>query len=259
MFDNFVVAKTPQRRRWKSLLISFSIILHAAGLVALLIYGFWVIEKLPLPKREVTIAVAPPPPPPPPPPAPSKKKVETKPDPKIKRVKPMDTTQPVDKKVEDEDVEIEIVEDYGIEGGVEGGVAGGMIGGVVGGVLEGVPGGVIEAPPPPPPPPPPAKPAVVPQVAVEAKRIAGEKSIQPDDTVKIQMQRDGKSRVVSTYRMCLTKAGTIASINMVKSSGYPDYDRKINSKMREWRYQPFIVNGEPSPVCTMITFIYSQR
>lgn len=172
MFDNFVVAKTPQRRRWKSLLISFSIILHAAGLVALLIYGFWVIEKLPLPKREVTIAVA---------------------------------------------------------------------------------------PPPPPPPPPPAKPAVVPQVAVEAKRIAGEKSIQPDDTVKIQMQRDGKSRVVSTYRMCLTKAGTIASINMVKSSGYPDYDRKINSKMREWRYQPFIVNGEPSPVCTMITFIYSQR
>lgn len=168
----------------------------------------------------------------------------------------MDTTQPVDKPVE-EDVEIEVVEDLGIEGGIEGGVAGGVIGGVVGGVLEGVPGGVIDEPPPPPPAP--EKPRVVTQVAVEAQRIAGEKNIQPDDTTKIQMQRDGKSRIVATYRMCLTKSGDIANINMAKSSGYPEYDRKINSKMREWRYRPFVVNGQPAPVCTSITFIYTQR
>jgi protein TonB len=257
MFDNFVVAKTQKRRRWKSLLISISVFVHAVALVVLLIRGFWVIEKLPLPKREVTLAVSAPPPPPPPPPAPSKK-VEVKPD-TVKRVKPMDTTQPVDKPVDQPDVEVEIVEDVGVEGGVEGGVAGGMIGGVVGGVLEGVPGGVIDEPPPPPPPPPPDKPRVVPQVAVEAKRVAGEKNIQPDDTTKIQMQRDGKTQIVANYKMCLTKGGEIASINMVKSSGYPDYDRKINSKMQEWRYEPFLVNGEPSPVCTSITFIYSQR
>jgi protein TonB len=255
MFENFVVAKTQKRRRWKSLLISVSISVHAVALVALLIRGFWVIEKLPLPKREVTVAVAPPPPPPPPPPAPSKK-VEIKPD-KVKRIKPMDTTQPVDKPIAPEDVDVEIVEDTGVEGGIEGGVAGGMIGGVVGGVLEGVPGGVIEAPPPPPPPP--EKPRVVAQVAVEAQRISGEKSIQPDDMTKIQMQRDAKDRIDSNYKMCLSKTGEIASINMMKSSGYPEYDRKIQGKMQEWRYKPYLVNGEPSPVCTVITFIYTQR
>ncbi|GAB4567050.1 MAG: hypothetical protein Tsb0020_19300 [Haliangiales bacterium] len=257
MFDNFVVAKVQKGRKWKTVLISVSVLVHAVAVVALLIQGFWAIERLPLPKREVTVAVAPPPPPPPPPPAPSKKKkVEPKND-KVKRIKPMDTTQPVDKPVEDEDVEIEIVEDIGVEGGVEGGVAGGMIGGVVGGVLEGVPGGTIDEPPPPPPPPP--KPQVVPQVAVEGKRIAGEKQIQPDDTTKIQMQRDAKNRIVAVYKMCLNKGGAVTKINMVKSSGYPDYDRKIRSKMQEWRYQPYMVNGQAIPVCSSITFIYSQR
>jgi protein TonB len=253
MFDNFVVAKTQKRRRWKSLLISISVVVHAVALVALLIRGFWVIEKLPLPKREVTVAVAPPPPPPPPPPAPSKK-VEIKPD-KVKRVKPMDATQPIDKPLAPEEVDVEIVEDVGVEGGVEGGVSGGMIGGVVGGVLEGVPGGVIDEPPPPPPP---EKPRVVAQVAVEAQRISGEKIIQPDDSTKIQMQRDGKVQIEARYMMCLTKAGTIKSINQVKPSGYPEYDRKIQGKMGEWRYRPYLANGVPTEVCTAITFIYKQ-
>jgi protein TonB len=254
MFDNFVVAKTTKRRRWKSLLISISVAVHAVALVALLIRGFWVIEKLPLPKREVTVAVAPPPPPPPPPPAPSKK-VEVKPD-KVKRVKPMDATQPVDKPIAPEEVDVEIVEDTGIEGGIEGGVSGGMIGGVVGGVLEGVPGGVIDEPPPPPPEP--EKPRVVAQVAVEAQRVSGEKEIRPDETTMIQMQRDGKNRTEARYMMCLTKTGDIKSINQVKSSGYPEYDRKIQSKMREWRYRPYLENGVPREVCTSITFIYTQ-
>jgi periplasmic protein TonB len=254
MFDNFVVAKTQKRRRWKSLLISISVAVHAVALVALLIRGFWVIEKLALPKREVTVAVAPPPPPPPPPPAPSKK-VEIKPD-KIKRVKPMDSTQPVDKPIAPDEVDVEIVEDVGIEGGIEGGVSGGMIGGVVGGVLEGVPGGVIDEPPPPPPEP--EKPRVVAQVAVEAQRISGEKSIQPDDNTKIQMQRDGRGQIEARYMMCLTKTGDIKSINQVKPSGYPEYDRRIQSKMGEWRYRPYVENGVPREVCTSITFIYKQ-
>jgi protein TonB len=254
MFDNFVVAKTTKRRRWKSLLISISVAVHAVALVALMIRGFWVIEKLPLPKREVTVAVAPPPPPPPPPPAPSKK-VEIKPD-KVKRVKPMDATQPVDKPIAPEEVDVEIVEDVGVEGGVEGGVAGGMIGGVVGGVLEGVPGGVIDEPPPPPPAP--EKPRVVAQVAMETQRISGEAKPQPDDSTKIQMQRDGKSQIEARYMLCLTKAGTIKSINQSKSSGYPEYDRKLQSTMSEWRYRPYVVNGEPVEVCSPITFIYKQ-
>ncbi len=258
MFDNFVVAKTEKRRTWKTVLISVSVAIHVIAIVALLIRGYWVVGKLGLPSRELTVAIAPPPPPPPPPPAPSKKRVEPKKDTKkVKRVKPMETTQPVNKKIEDDDVEIEIVEDLGVEGGVEGGVAGGVIGGVVGGALEGVPGGVIDEPPPPPPAPP--KPKVVPQVAVEAQRIAGNKNIHPDEATKMQMQRDGESRIVANVKMCLTATGSIKSVNVLKSSGYSDYDRKIQGTMRTWKYRPFLINGTPTQVCNSVTYIYQQR
>jgi hypothetical protein len=29
--------------------------------------------------------------------------------------------------------------------------------------------------------------------------------------------------------------------------------------MRTWTYRPFLVNGKPAPVCTAVTFIYSQK
>jgi hypothetical protein len=29
--------------------------------------------------------------------------------------------------------------------------------------------------------------------------------------------------------------------------------------MRNWRYKPYLVNGKAVPVCTAVTFIYSQK
>ncbi len=254
MFDNYVGAKTQKRRKWVTVLVSVSVALHVVVVLVLLIRGFWVIDKLSPPKRELALAVAPPPPQPPPPPkASKKKKIDKK---VVKRVKPKDTTQPVEKKDDEPDVEIEIIDDdEGVEGGVEGGVAGGVVGGVVGGTLEGLPGGMIEKAPPPPPP---QKPKIVPQVAIEQKRIAGEKQIIPDEGTKLQIKRDGKTQIVSTVKMCLSNGGSVSSLKVLKSSGYPNYDRKIQSKMREWKYKPFVVNGKPVPVCTSVTFIYRQ-
>jgi protein TonB len=255
MFENYVGAKTRKRRKWVTVLIILSVTLHVIGAVALIVKGFWTIAKLTPPKQELALAVAPPPPPPPPPPKASKKKKSDKKV--VKKIKPQGTRQPVDKKDDDPDIEIEVVDlNEGVEGGVEGGVAGGVVGGLIGGSLEGLPGGVINKPPPPPPPP--AKPQIVPQVAVEQKRIAGEKQIEPDDGTKMQMQRDGQNQVVASVKMCLAANGNVSSLNMLKSSGYPAYDRKISGKMRQWRYQPFIVNGKAVPVCTSVTFIYRQ-
>jgi periplasmic protein TonB len=253
MFENYVGAKTRKRRTWVTVLITVSVVMHAAGVSAMIIKGFWTIDKLSPPKRELALAVAPPPPPPPPPP-PSSQRKEIPKD-KVVKVRPQDTTQPVDKP-DDRDVDVVVVDaDDGVEGGVEGGVAGGVVGGVVGGI-QGLPGGVINKPPPPPPPP--EKPQVVPQVAIEAKRVAGEKNIIPDESTKLQIKRDGQTQVVATVKMCLTTGGAVSSLNMLKESGYPAYDRKIESTMREWRYQPFVVNGKAVPVCTSVTFIYRQ-
>jgi hypothetical protein len=30
-------------------------------------------------------------------------------------------------------------------------------------------------------------------------------------------------------------------------------------EMRQWAYRPYLINGKPVPVCTAVTFIYSQQ
>jgi periplasmic protein TonB len=239
MFDNYVGAKLARRSKWVSVLIAVSIIAHAGVGSALVVHSFWVIEKLEPPDTELALG-APPPPPPPPPAGSSKPKTDVKKT--VHKVK--ETVQPDPTKKPDPSTQVES-EDEGVEGGVEGGVVGGVLGGVEGGVL----GGVGEQP---------AKaeePKIVPQVALEAQRISGEKDIQPPNDVATTISRSGKG-VVGVVKMCLTSGGSVQKLNVLKSTGYPGYDNKIKTKMREWRYRPFMVNGKAVPVCTSVTFIY---
>ncbi len=241
MFDNYVGAKQVRRSKWVTILIIVSIAIHVVVGAAVVIKSLWSIKKLEPPDTE--LALSSPPPPPPPPPA-GAKKPKTEAKKLVRKVK--ETVQPdTTKKPEPE--QVQEVEDEGVEGGVEGGQAGGVLGGVEGGVL----GGVQE-------PPKVEAPKVVPQVALEAQRVSGEKDIQPPNDVATQMARSGKG-TVGVVKMCLTDGGSVKSLTMLKSTGYPAYDNKIKSKMREWRYRPFQVNGKAVPVCTSVTFIYRPR
>jgi hypothetical protein len=100
----------------------------------------------------------------------------------------------------------------------------------------------------------------VPPTALEASRIAGEKLISPDDVTKTEINRSGKDRVVGTFKLCITVDGAIQNVTMMKSTGFATYDTKIQGTIRSsWRYRPFNVNGKAVPVCTAVTFIYSQH
>ena len=112
-----------------------------------------------------------------------------------------------------------------------------------------------------PPPPPPAAPGnLVAPNALEAQRIAGTKQIAPDDQTKREIARAAKDKTVSSFKLCVTVDGAIASVRLLKSSGFPAYDQKIiDTIQREWRYKPFSIEGKPVPVCTAVTFIYTQQ
>jgi protein TonB len=139
-------------------------------------------------------------------------------------------------------------EDEGEEGGVEGGEVGGVVGGYVG------------APPPPPPPPPPRAPMNVAPTLLEGTRIAGDKLIAPDDDTKVEITKSGKDRIVASFKLCLADDGKIVQVSLLKSSGFPAYDQKIMTTIRTtWGYRPYLVNGQPQPVCTAVTFIYAQH
>jgi protein TonB len=246
MFTNFEAAKHRKLPKWALPLLTAMLAFHVVLFVTMWVKTIWDIEQLERPKSSVDLAIAPPPPPPPPPPKGGVKPKDVTITPKKMRVR--DIVQPV--KIEKQEVAppIETGDPNGVEGGVEGGAVGGDL------------NGVVAAPPPPPPPPPPAPPQNLPPTTVEANRISGEKNIVPDDVTKTEISRSGKDKLVGSYKLCLTGEGNVASVVQLKSTGFAAYDSKIQSTIRsDWRYRPFMMNGKPTPVCTAVTFIYSQH
>jgi protein TonB len=255
MFEHFSESKQRKAPPWAAPMLGGAVILHIAIFMTMWAKSIWDIERLEPPKNEIDLAVAPPPPPPPPPPPGGKKptNVEIKP----KKIKVKDIVQPV--KIEKQEEAPKENGDTGDPNGVEGGVEGGVAGGVVGGDLNGVVGGAAAAPPPPPPPPPPAPPQNVAPTALEQQRDRGDKNIVPDDVTKTEISRSGKDKLIGSFKICISTGGDVSAVNQLKSSGFPAYDAKIQREMRGWHYRPFMVNGKAAPVCTAVTFIYSQH
>ena len=247
MFQNYEASKHRKLPPWAVPVLIGALGLHFVVFMSMWIKTIWDIEQLEKPKTQIDLAVAPPPPPPPPPPPGGAKPQEVTITPK--KIKVKDIVQPVKMEKQQQVAQQDSGDPNGVEGGEEGGVAGGVVGGVVG-----------APPPPPPPPPPPAAPQNVPPTLLEGQRIAGEKMISPDDVTKTEIQRSGKDKIIGSFKLCLTAEGGISNVNMLKSTGFPAYDSKIQGKMRsEWRYKPYMVNGRAVPVCTAVTFIYSQK
>src|SRR5205085_3058245 len=99
----------------------------------------------------------------------------------------------------------------------------------------------------------------IPPTLIEAQRIAGDKVILPDEETKTEITRSGKDKIIGSFKLCVTPDGNVASVNMLKATRFEKYDVKIMREMRTWRYRPYLVNGKAVPVCTAVTFIYSQR
>jgi hypothetical protein len=246
MFGNFEAAKKRKLPRWAAPLLASMLLFHVVLFATMWVKTIWDIEQLERPKNAGDLAIAAPPPPPPPPPKGGVKPRDVTITPR--KIKVRDIVQPV--KIEKQEVAepVETGDPNGVEGGEEGGTVGGDL------------TAVVAAPPPPPPPPPPAPPQTVAPTAVEANRVSGEKNIIPDDVTKTEISRSGKDRLVGTYKLCITLTGSISSVSQLKSTGFPAYDSKIQNTIRgEWRYRAFMVNGKAAPVCTAVTFIYSQK
>jgi hypothetical protein len=102
------------------------------------------------------------------------------------------------------------------------------------------------------------EPASVAPQALEADRIAGEKNIVPSDADKTMIAGSRNHRLIGSFKVCIDTQGEIANVSMLKTTGVFGYDRRIERTIYSWRYRPFLIDGHPAPVCTVVTFIYSQ-
>ena len=104
--------------------------------------------------------------------------------------------------------------------------------------------------------PPPAAPPNVPASVLETLRITGNKIIAPDP-VTLQAITSAKRRVVGSFKLCIGTTGRVTSTQLLKTTGFTAYDRKLEREMRTWSYRPYLVNRVASPVCTAMTFVYA--
>jgi len=96
-------------------------------------------------------------------------------------------------------------------------------------------------------------------VVVENLRIAGETQIQPGDDVKVMMQREGKSHLHVSFKVCLDKNGDVTSTSRMGTTGYDSYDDRLAAGIATWKYRPYSVNGTPIAVCGPVTFNFILR
>ena len=256
MFENYEKSRHIKMPPWAGPLLIGVLAFHVALLFGIWAKSVWAIEKLELPAGGIEIGAAAPPPPPPPLKGGAKPKDPTKPVVEKKKIVKNELVQPT-KQPEKTDTPEEKTDDADGPGTDPDGDINGDINGVKGGVAGGVVDGVGQGPPPPPPPP--VAPQNVAPTALEQQRISGEKNIVPEDVTKTEIQRSGKTKIVGSFKICLNTGGGVQNVQMLKSTGFAAYDQKIQREMRSWRYRPFLINGKAAPVCTAVTFIYSQK
>ena len=234
MFEELLVSNpyaTKTKQRWTVLV---SMIFQVTFLAILLLIPLIYTEALPK-AMLATLLVAPPPPPPPPPPA----QVQTV---RKTQVHLMDAGKLMAPKAIPKNITIikeEADPDMGVGGGVLGGVAGGSLGGAIGGVIGGMPA-----------PPKPTASRIKVGGNVTAARL--QNKVSP---VYPALAR--QTRISGTVRLhaIIAKDGTVQQLEVL--SGHPLLVQSALDAVRQWRYQPTLLNGEPVEVDTTVDVIFS--
>jgi protein TonB len=241
MFEEMVVsgAKEKTNKPWT---VVVSMILQVLLLVILILIPLIYTEALPRAMMSSILLAPPPPPPPPPPPAVVQVKIRP-------TVRLMDAGKLVAPKAIPKEVNIikeeELPPDAGMQG-IAGGVPGGIAGGSMGGVLGGVIGGGKAAPPPP---------KVVPKRVMVGGNVQAARLVNKVQPLYPPLAR--QTRISGTVKLhaIIGKDGSVQQLVMV--SGHPLLVQAALDAVRQWRYQPTLLNGEPVEVDTEIDVIFS--
>src|SRR5919109_2072657 len=231
MFEDSLVESSGKLKTKRPLttLLSFGLQIFLIGILILipLIYT----EALPK-QQLMTFLVAPPPPPPPPPPAAAIKvtKIETELDSGVLR-------QPtkIPEKIKIVKEEEQPTTSAGIVGGVPGGVPGGAAGGVIGGIIGSTAVPKIAAP----------QRVRVSQGVTEGLLTRKVQPVYPPLAKTARIQGDVVLNAV------ISKNGAIENLRVM--SGHPMLVTSALDAVKQWKYRPYILNGEPVEVETTIT------
>ena len=237
MFEDSLIesgGKLKTKRGWTSI-ISFGLQVMIVGVMILIPLIFT--EALPK-GTTMFMLVAPPPPPPPPPPAAAPVKV-------VKQIQTdivngeLRTPTKIPNKVKiikEDEAPPPAMASAGVQGGVPGGVPGGSMGGVMGSILS-------------------ATPTVAPKIATP-QRVRVSSGVSTGMLVRKvpptypPLARQARIQGTVILQATISKEGSIENLQLI--SGHPMLAPAAIEAVKQWKYKPYLLNGEPVEVETQV-------
>ncbi len=244
MFEDLVESSPVPKKTNKPWTIVVSTLLQVTLLGVLILVPLIYTEALPKTMLTTLLVAPPPPPPPPPPPAATPVKV-VKPVARLMQAGKLMAPRAIPKEV-NIIKEQEMPPDMGAVG-VVGGVPGGVPGGQAGGVLGGIIGGVGSNLPPPP------------KEAPKRIRVGGQVQTAKlvNKVTPVYPPLAKQARIQGTVRLqaVIAKDGSVVELQVL--SGHPLLVQAALDAVRQWRYHPTLLNGEPVEVVTTVDVIFT--
>ena len=247
MFSDSLLEFGPQRKR-KALATTTSFIINCFAIGLMLVVPLLFTEDLPK-AQLLTFLMAPPPPPPPPPPAAAEvQKVVHQIQTDMLSSGQLRTPTKIPTKVQmikEEEAPPPLAATGGVVGGVPGGIPGGQLGGVIGGIvsatsnLSAVPKFV----------------PVTPQRVRISQGVTKGLLIHKQEPSYPTLARAARVQGDVVLSAVIDTNGQITNLQLV--SGHPMLVPAAIAAVKQWRYKPYLLNGQPVEVETTITVIFS--
>ena len=250
IFSDSVLEFGVQRKR-RFFATTTSFVLNCVALGILLIIPLAFTEELPK-AQLLTFLVAPPPPPPPPPPAAAQvQKVIRQVQTDVLNTGQLRTPTKIPQKIQmikEDDAPPPMNASGGVVGGVPGGIPGGQLGGVIGGIVSASSslGAVPKFVP------------VAPQRIRMSQGVTRGLIIHREEPPYPPLARAARIQGDVVLTAIIDTNGQIQNLQLV--SGHPMLVPAAMAAVKQWRYKPYLLNGQPVEVETTITlnFVFTN-
>lgn len=235
-FQSLVLTEPQSLVKGRSTTVGVSLVLHSALILTVIIVPLFFEDILPPPSEALRAFFVSPTEiaPPPPPPAAGARATPRAPA-AARPVQPAGFVAPIE-------IPPEIKPEEGLDLGVEGGVAGGVEGGVPGGVVGGIVGGLpADAPPP------------------KAVRVGGlitaPKVVKRVEPVFPPLAAQAHLSGLVILEALVDTRGHVQEVKVLR--GAPLFDEAALAAVKQWRYQPLLLNGQPTAFILTVTLRFN--
>jgi periplasmic protein TonB len=242
MFEDSLIESGGKLRTKRGMTTTISFVFQMVLVGILVLIPLLFTEALPKTQLMTFLVAPPPPPPPPPPPAAAPVKI-------VKQIQTdiingqLRTPTKIPEKVQmikEDEAPPPVMSAAGVVGGVPGGVPGGQMGGVIGGIISSTP--------------------VVPKVATPQRIRVSQGVTQGMIIRRVQpayppLARQARIQGPVVLQAEIGKDGSIQNLRLI--SGHPMLAPAAIEAIKQWKYKPYILNGEPVEVETTITFNFT--